>query len=106
MADKISNHASILGHESERVVTPAGLKAWARGEGAEARGGELEWPAGVVQEGMALSAYTWCRTNKGPQNEWLFKIGKADSDRCKCEDADDRDTRRGRVSRTGSVETT
>ena len=32
----------------------------------------------------ALSAYTWCRTNKGPQNEWLFKIKKADTDRCTC----------------------
>ena len=31
-----------------------------------------------------MSAYVWFRTNKGPQNEWLFKIGKSDTDRCKC----------------------
>ena len=42
-----------------------------------------------------MSAYTWCRTNKGPQNEWLHRIGKAASDRCKC--GDDRGTRGGRV---------
>ena len=84
MADEISKHASILGHESEGVVTPAGLRAWARRERAEARGGNgnglLVWCR------KALSAYTWCRTNKGPQNEWLFKISKAGSDRCKCGD--------------------
>ena len=32
----------------------------------------------------ALSAYTWCRVNKGPQNEWLHRIGKADTDKCSC----------------------
>ena len=36
LADKISKHTSILGHESEGVVTPAGLRAWARRERAEA----------------------------------------------------------------------
>ena len=29
-ADKLCREASILGHESEGVVTPAGLKAWSR----------------------------------------------------------------------------
>ena len=37
MADKISKHASILGHESEGAVTPAGLRAWARRVRVEAR---------------------------------------------------------------------
>ena len=32
----------------------------------------------------ALSAYTWCRTSKGLQNEWLFKIKKMDTESCKC----------------------
>ena len=38
-ADKLSKATSILGHESEGVVTPAGLRAWARRERAKARGG-------------------------------------------------------------------
>ena len=39
-AGRVSKHASILGHESGGVVTPAGLK----------RGGERErkWPTGMV----------------------------------------------------------
>src|SRR5258706_8313252 len=83
LADKLSKHSSILGHESEGVVTPAGLKAWARQVRAEARGGGnsnglLGWCR------KALSAYTWCRTNKGPQNEWLLKIKKSDTDECVC----------------------
>ena len=41
LADKISKQASILGHESEGVVTPADLRAWARRERAEARGGGI-----------------------------------------------------------------
>ena len=38
-ADRLSKEISILGYESEGVVTPAGLKAWARRVRAEARGG-------------------------------------------------------------------
>ena len=81
-ADKLSKHASILGHESEGVVTPARLRAWARRARAEARGGNGNGLLGWCRK--ALSAYTWCRTNKGPQNEWLFKTGKAESDKCRC----------------------
>ena len=36
MANKLSKHSSILGHESEGMVTPADLRAWARRERAEA----------------------------------------------------------------------
>ena len=83
LADKLSKHSSILGHESEGTVTPAGLKAWARRVRAEARGGgNNNGPLGWCRK--ALSAYTWCRTNKGPQNEWLFKIKKTDTESCKC----------------------
>ena len=50
MADKLSKRASILGHESEGVVTPAGLRAWARRVRAEARGGtETAYWDGVVR---------------------------------------------------------
>ena len=61
----------------------AGLRAWARRVRAEARGGSgdlglLGWCR------KARSAYTWFRSNKGPQNEWLNRIGKADPDKCRC----------------------
>ena len=28
--------------------------------------------------------YTWCRSNKGPQNGWLHRIGKVGTDKCRC----------------------
>ena len=31
-----------------------------------------------------LSAYTWFRTGKGPQREWLHKIKKAEDPSCPC----------------------
>ena len=34
-----------------------------------------------------MSAYTLCRSNKGPQNEWLHRIGKKDTDKCRCGEA-------------------
>ena len=81
-ADRLSKDASILGLKSEGVVTPVGLRAWSRRVRADPRGrngsGLLGWGR------KALSAYTWCRSDKGPQNGWLFKTGKADSDRCRC----------------------
>ena len=46
-------------------MTPAGLRTWSR-------------------RLRALSAFTWCWSDKGPQNGWLFRIGKADSDKCRC----------------------
>ena len=81
-ADKLSKETSVLGHESEGVVTPAGLRAWARRVRAEARGGSgkgiLEWHR------RAVSAYTWCVTEKGPQRKWLQHIKKADTAECDC----------------------
>src|SRR5258708_1830373 len=41
-ADKLCREATILGHESEGVVTPAGLRAWSKRVRAEARGGSGE----------------------------------------------------------------
>src|SRR5258706_10086969 len=81
-ADKLSKISSILGHESEGVVTPAGLKAWARRVRAEARGGSGEGILGWHRK--AISAYTWCVTEKGPQRKWLHKIKKKDTPECQC----------------------
>ena len=36
---KERREASIIGHESEGVVTPAGFRAWSKRDRAEARGG-------------------------------------------------------------------
>ena len=75
-ADKLSKV------ESEGVVTPAGLRAWARRERAKARGGSGQGILGWHRK--AVSAYTWCVTGKGPQNKWLHKIKKTDTPDCRC----------------------
>lgn len=41
-ADKLCRETSILGHESEGVVTPAGLSPWSKRVRVEARGGSRE----------------------------------------------------------------
>ena len=81
-ADRLSKRASILGHESEGILTPAGLRAWSRRVRAEARGGNGNGLLGWRRK--ALSEYTWCLSDKGPQSGWLLKIGKADPDKCRC----------------------
>ena len=48
---------------------------------AEARGpgeGILGWHR------KAISAYTWCATEKGPQKKWLHFVKKADTPECRC----------------------
>ena len=49
-ADKLCREASILGHESEGVVTPAGLRAWSKRVRAEARGGPGEGILGTARQ--------------------------------------------------------
>ena len=39
-------------------------------------GGKVNWGR------RALAAYTWFRTEKGPQQQWLHKIGKAEDLSC------------------------
>ena len=80
-ADKLCREASILGHESEGIVTPAGLRAWSKRVRAEARGGSGEGILGWHRK--AISAYTWCVTEKGPQSKWIYKIKKTDTPDCR-----------------------
>ena len=56
------------------ILGPVGASALARRRG----GGEgiLRWHS------RAISAYTWCVTEKGPQRRWLHKIGEEDSPGC------------------------
>ena len=49
---------------------------------AEARGGTGEGILGWHRK--AISAYTWCLTEKGPQKEWLHFIKKTDTPKCQC----------------------
>ena len=65
-----------------QFVTPAGLRACSRRVRAEARGGTGEGILGWNRK--AISAYTWCVTEKGPQRKWLHKIKKTDTPECKC----------------------
>ena len=51
---------------SERAVKSFGL------------GGKVLWKR------RALAAYTWFRTGRGPQRQWLHKIGKAEGPSCPC----------------------
>ena len=82
-ADKLSKETSILGHDSEGVVTPASLKAWARRETVKARGGSGQGILGWHRK--AISAHTWCVMEKGPQNTWLHKIKKSETPVCRCQ---------------------
>ena len=81
-ADKLSKETSILGHESEGVVIPASPRAWARRVRAEATGGSGEGILGWHRR--AISAYTWCITEKGPQRRWIHRINKANTSECDC----------------------
>ena len=66
------------------IVTYEGLRAKGKAQRAISRTGpgfgkrRTEWGK------HALSAYTWTRTNKGPQRAWLHTIGKADDPTCPC----------------------
>ena len=46
------------------------------------RGGSGEGVLGWHRR--AISAYTWCVTEKGPQRKWLQIVGKADTPGCHC----------------------
>ena len=34
---------------------------------------------------QALSAYSWTRTDRGPQKQWLHRIGRAENPHCPCD---------------------
>ena len=48
----------------------------------EVRGGTGEGILGWNRK--AISAYTWCVMEKGPQQKWLHKIKKEDTPECQC----------------------
>ena len=64
-------------------ITPNGLRAISRAD----RNTERDLPGfgvGAQWNRQAHSAYTWLPTNKGPQADWLHKIGRKDNNACLC----------------------
>ena len=78
-----SHRGEIAG--TARTATEAGIRRIAK----EARANEravASYGLGrkVMWKRPALSAYTWFRTGKGPQRQWLYKVGKAEDRSCPC----------------------
>ena len=73
---------------SPNITTFEGLRAYGKAIRREARsqatfglGNKIRWSR------RALSAYSWMRTNRGPQRQWLHHIRKIPSPNCDCSDA-------------------
>ena len=67
-------------------ITEGGLRTIGKSERATMRKRESYRKGTAVNwNRKALSAYTWMRTEKGPQRQWLHRIGKADSPYCSCD---------------------
>ena len=68
---------------SPNIATYEGLRAYGKAirksERAQPSFGNGNRP---LWRRRSLSAYTWMRTNRGPQREWLHCIGKIDSPLC------------------------
>ena len=63
--------------------TPAGIRQASKAIRQEWRT-ETSYRNKSFYNSKALAAYTWMRTDKGPQRSWLHKIGKSDSPSCLC----------------------
>ena len=71
-----------IGFRLPTTATPAGIKAISK---AHRKVWRTEPSFGITQINYsykALAAYTWLRTDRGPQRSWLHKIGKADTPNC------------------------
>jgi len=81
--------AALAGHHGDannlpEIVTYEGLKAKSRARRAATRSAPGFGKHRTDWGRHALSAYTWTRTNKGPQRGWLHHIGKAALPTCQC----------------------
>ena len=86
-ADALAQWSSYLGETtgSRRTITEGGIRANGKKERSAIRSREsFRMGKAVNWKRQALSAYTWMRTNKGPQRQWLYKIKQADSPYCYC----------------------
>ena len=88
-ADRAAEFQSYLGEvaASPNIITHEGLKAHSKAIREESRA-QPSFGKGSRLISMwnrrALSAYTWMRTNRGPQLEWLHNIRKTESPFCIC----------------------
>jgi len=85
IADHLANMYSEagLGDADNRVATEEQSRERGRALWASWRN-EFSFGLGRTDWGThALAAFTWLRTNRGPQWVWLHKIGKADSQQCR-----------------------
>ena len=83
-------HATFQSYRGEiagatRTATEGGIRRIAKEARASERavksfglGGRVKWKR------WALATYTWFRAGKGPQRQWLHKIGKAEDPSCTC----------------------
>lgn len=87
-ADRLANWSSHLGQTNNctRIVTEGGLRATGKAERAtERRRPGFRLGTATNWSRPALSAYTWMRTEKGPQKRWLHHISKAENPYCPCD---------------------
>ena len=87
-ADRLANWGSYSGatRGSTRTVTEGGLRAKGKQARAQLRSRQgFRLGTAIQFNRKALSAYTWMRTNKGPQRQWLHHIGKVDTPFCPCD---------------------
>ena len=86
-ADTLANLSSHLGETTgtKRLVTEGGLRTSGKTERSVARKREsYRLGTAINWSRRALSAYTWMRTENGPQKQWLYFIGKTDTPYCSC----------------------
>jgi len=82
--DKLVGETSSKGKGS-LVITQEGIRAMSGRELEKHRSREGFGKDRYKWGNQALAAYTWCRTDKGPQCSWLHKIGKIPNPDCpKC----------------------
>ena len=87
--EKADRRAALEGIQGTRrgdqpVCTPERLRARRKAIRKEARTEPGHGSRRTEWGKHSLSAYTWTRTNKGPQKSWLHHIGKAEDPSCSC----------------------
>ena len=78
IADRAAQKTSEEGKGGiDTKITPRGLIAWGKRRRAKARY-KAGYGKDLTQEldNKQMSAYTWCRTNRGPLRDWRHKTGQ------------------------------
>ena len=90
-ADKRAEFESILGELSgaRRIATEEGVLARSRATRKSFRLQPGYNPRSCEWNRHSLSALTWTRTERGPQNKWLHHIEKVPSPSCTCRAAEE-----------------